>query len=387
MSLPNNYRFNWVSFLITATIVELLFWLSAYMSYDYLSKYSQNFRFEHEWLLVYLIPVIIVFIIGYSYLIFWKFKTLSKISSPKLLGNIFEGFSTLKINSKYVLWRLSLSFLVIAAANPQFGEQDIEVESYGLEIMLAIDVSNSMLAEDLAENYSRLKVAKFAVEKLVNSLSNEPVGIVVFAGSAYKQLPITTDYSAAKMFLQNIQVGMLTDQGTDIGNAINTCLTSFNFENGVAKTIILITDGEDHEQKAIIAANEAKEKGVVIHTIGMGDEKGAPIPVFINGIKKGTKKDTDGNTVLTKINENMLIEVATAGNGSYTRANGLSIGLDGLISQLNNITKGTIQTKQYKAYNDQFQVFLLLGLLLLFVDIFVLEKKKQLFKLLKKQRL
>jgi Ca-activated chloride channel family protein len=250
--------------------------------------------------------------------------------------------------------------------------------------MLAIDVSNSMLAEDLAENYSRLKVAKFAIEKLINSLSNEPVGIVVFAGSAYKQLPITTDYSAAKMFLQNIQVGMLTVQGTDIGNAINTCLTSFNYENGVAKTIILITDGEDHEQKAIIAANEAKEKGVVIHTIGMGNETGAPIPVFINGIKKGTKKDTEGNTVLTKINENMLIEVATAGNGSYTRANGLSIGLDGLISQLNNITKGTIQTKKYKTYNDQFQVFLLLGLLLIFVDSFVLEKKKPFFNLLKK---
>jgi len=386
MSNPTNYRFNWVSYIITLTIVELLFWLSAYLSYDYLSQYSQNFRFEHEWLLVYIIPIVAGFIIGYTYLIYWKFKTLSKISTPKLIGNLFEGYSILKINIKYVFWRLGLSFLIIAAANPQFGEQEVDVESYGLEIMLAIDVSNSMLAEDLAENYSRLKVAKFAVEKLINSLSNEPIGIVVFAGSAYKQLPITTDYSAAKMFLQNIQVGMLSAQGTDIGNAINTCITSFNFENGVAKAIVLITDGEDHEQKAIDAANEAKEKGVTIHTIGMGGEAGAPIPMFVNGIKKGTKKDAEGNTVLTKINEKMLIDVASAGNGSYTRANGLSVGLDGLISQLNNVTNGTVLTKQYKTYNDQFQLFLLLGVMLLFVDIFVLEKKKPLFNLFKKQQ-
>lgn len=386
MSEKKQYRFNWTGLLITLLITELLFWILAYLSFDYLSKYSSNFRFEHEWILDYLIPILILFILGYLYLINWKYKTLTKISSNNFINSIFEGYSSSKITLKYVFWRLGLSFLIIAAANPQFGEEEVEMDSYGVEIMLAIDVSNSMLAEDLSENFNRLKVAKLAVEKLINNLSNEPVGIVVFAGAAYKHLPITNDYSAAKMFLQNVQVGMLSAQGTDIGNAINTCVSSFNFENGVTKSIIIFSDGEDHEQSAIDAAKNAKEKGVIIHTIGMGGESGAPIPITINGVKNGTKKDAEGNTVLTKINETMLIDVASAGNGTYVRANGLSVGLDGLINQLHSASNGTMVTKQYKTYSDQFQLFLVVGFILLFIDLFILEKKNTLFNRSKKSK-
>jgi Ca-activated chloride channel homolog len=359
-----------------ALITELVFWGITWLFYMYIQQTAMDtFRFEHEWIIRYLWPLILLFILSYFYLVIWRNSMIKKLGNSRVIKHLFVGYSTGKMLTKYVLWRFSLALLLIAAANPQFGTSQREVESKGIEIMLALDVSNSMLAEDLAPNYNRLKVAKMAIEKLLDKLSGDHVGIVVFAGAAYKHLPITPDYNAAKLFLQNINTGMLSAQGTDLGNAIHTCLSSFNFENGVTKAIIIFSDGEDHEQSAIDAAAQAKENGVIIHTIGMGGELGAPIPNMVNGQKKGNKKDAEGNTVLTKLNEQIMIDVATAGGGSYTRANGLSVGLDGLIDQLNSVDKSALQLEKFTAYDDHFQLFLLLGCVFIFLDIFVIEKK------------
>jgi len=359
----------------TIIMVEILFWGGAYFFYDYITQNASNFRFEHEWVLWYGLPVIVIFTLGYFYIQLWRNKTIRQLGKKALLTYIFKGYSTLSISLKYTFWRLGVAFLIIAASNPQFGTKEREVESKGIEIMIAIDVSSSMLAEDLATNYSRLKVTKLAIEKLLDKLSGDHIGLVVFAGAAYKQLPITPDYNAAKLFLQNVNTDMITAQGTDIGNAINTCMSSFNFDNGVSKTIIIFSDGEDHEQSALEAAELAHEQGVIIHTIGMGGEMGAPIPLMQNGQKVGTKKDKEGNTVLTKLNEKMLIDVANAGGGSYSRANGMSVGLEGLVEQINTTEKSALGKEKYTAYDDHFQPFLWLGILLLLIDILILENK------------
>jgi Ca-activated chloride channel homolog len=376
MTKRTAYHINQRTLLVGALLTEVVFWGVAWMYYMYLSQTAKDtFRFEHQWVITYLWPIMVMFILSFFYLANWRNSVLKQLGSHRVVSNLFAGYSTLKLMAKYILWRFGLTFLLLAAANPQFGTSQREVESKGIEIMLALDVSNSMLAEDLAPNYSRLKVAKMAIEKLLDKLSGDHVGLVVFAGAAYKHLPITPDYNAAKLFLQNVNTGMISAQGTDLGNAIYTCMTSFNFENGVTKSIIIFSDGEDHEQSAIDAAAAAKENGVIVHTIGMGGELGAPIPNMVNGQKKGNKKDAEGNTVLTKLNEQMLIDVASAGGGSYTRANGLSVGLEGLINQLDAVEKSALHKDKFTSYDDHFQLFLLLGCLLFFIDIFLLEKK------------
>jgi Ca-activated chloride channel homolog len=376
VSNNNIYQLHQGGLLVAALITEVAFWSGAWLFYAYLTQTAaETFRFEHEWVVRYLWPIILLFILSFFYIATWRNSVLKKLGTKRVVRNLFVGYSPTRLIIRYILWRFGLSFLLLAAANPQFGTAEREVESKGIEIMLALDVSNSMLAEDLAPNYSRLKVTKMAIEKLLDKLSGDHVGLVVFAGAAYKHLPITPDYNAAKLFLQNINTGMISAQGTDIGNAIHTCLTSFNFDNGVTKVIVIFSDGEDHEQTAIDAASVAKENGVIIHTIGMGGELGAPIPILVNGQKKGNKKDAEGNTVLTKLNEQMMIEVATAGGGSYTRANGLSVGLDGLMDQLNAAEKTALQKDKFTIYDDHFQLFLLLGSIFLVMDIFMVEKR------------
>ena len=231
----------------------------------------------------------------------WKNKTINKFASKKNLEFLFDGFSNIKSVIKYILLRLSLSFLVIAIANPQYGENQRQIEAKGIDIMIALDVSKSMQAEDLREGYSRLKVAKLGIAKMIQSLHSDYIGIVVFAGDAYKQLPITPDYQVATMFLKNIETQMISSQGTDIGNAIDKCVSSFNFERETNKTIIILSDGEDHQEQGIAAAENAYSEGIIINTIGMATTKGVPIPIYRNGKAIGIKKDENNQTVLTKI--------------------------------------------------------------------------------------
>jgi Ca-activated chloride channel family protein len=323
--------------------------------------------------LIILIPLLIG---SYLYLKIWRNKTIIKYAEHQLLPHLTAGYSNNKALLKYILLRFGLSALVVAGANPQYGDKERDVVSKGIDIMIAVDVSNSMLAEDLVKDKSRLYVAKKGISQLLDQLHGDHIGIVVFAGDAFKQLPITPDYNVAKMFLKNINTDMISAQGTDIGNALEVCMSSFDFEKPTNKVIVVFSDGEDHEQRGIEVAKAANaEHGVIIHTIGMGTTAGVPIPLFNSkGAKNGFRSDASGNTVLTKLNENILIEVADAGGGSYTRAQGYSIGLEGLVNAIDQVEKTELNKDKFLTYEDHFQIFLLIGLVCLLLDLFITER-------------
>ena len=360
--------------IISLIILEILFWGCLLLIYQYLITNVKEFRIEHPnrlWLLVLLIPINILWIKNRN----WKNKAIKNFAKINTLSKIFNGFSHKRSTIKFFLFRIAIGLLIIAAANPQYGENERTVESKGIDIMVALDISKSMMAEDIVNNYNRLDVAKLAIGKLFNQLRGDHVGIVVFAGEAYKQLPLTPDYQVAQLFLKSIGTDMISSQGTDIGNAIELCMSSFNNERKTNKAIIIISDGEDHEQMAIDAAEEAANNGVVICTVGMGSDKGVPIPIIKNGKKVGIKKAEDETTVLTKLNEENLMSIAQAGNGTYTRTNGLSLNLRKILDRIGKIEKTTLKKDRYSTYDDQFQWFLIPALILLLLDFIILEKR------------
>lgn len=383
MSKLKNMKYNLWSVLGVILAAEIVFWVFALVILKYVNENEPSFRFEHPKVLyggLILIPLLIFVTI---YLKNWRNKTLRKYADDHLLKHLTKGYSNFKSLIKYTLLRFGLSFLIIAAANPQYGEQEREVVSKGLDIMIALDVSYSMNAEDLVSGKSRLEIAKKSISKLIDQLHGDHIGIVVFAGEAYKQLPITPDYNVAKMFLNQINAEMLSSHGTDIGNAISTCMSAFNPEDPTQKVIVIFSDGEDHEEEGVQMAQTAAEEGIVIHTIGMATTSGVPIPVYEKGKKVGFKTDQDGNTVLTQLNESALIDIANAGNGSYTRAEGYNVGLDALIDQLNDLERQEVSRDQYLSYADHFQIFLLFGLILLLFDTLLTENRLSWWKKLK----
>ena len=360
--------------IVTLLILELLFWTAIISVYQYLTLNVSEFRIEHPkvlWLLILLFLLNAIWVKNKI----WKKKAINKFAKLSTLSKIFNGFSNNRSTFKYILFRLAIGMLIIAASNPQYGENERTVASKGIDIMIALDISKSMMAEDIIDEYNRLDIAKLSIGKLMNELRGDHVGIVVFAGEAYKQLPLTPDYQVAKLFLKNIGTDMISSQGTDIGNAIELCMSSFSDERKNNKAIVIISDGEDHEEMAVKAAKEATEEGVVICTVGMGSEKGVPIPIVRNGKKIGIKKDKDESTVLTKLNEENLIQIAQAGNGTYTKTRGLNLNLRKILDRINEIEKTTLKKDRYSTYDDQFQWFLLPALLLLLLDFMIFEKR------------
>ena len=360
--------------IVTLLILELLFWTATISVHQYLTLNVSEFRLEHPkvlWLLILLFLLNAIWVKNKI----WKKKAINKFAKLSTLSKIFNGFSNNRSTFKYILFRLAIGLLIIAASNPQYGENERTVASKGIDIMIALDISKSMMAEDIIDEYNRLDIAKLSIGKLMNELRGDHVGIVVFAGEAYKQLPLTPDYQVAKLFLKNIGTDMISSQGTDIGNAIELCMSSFSEERKNNKAIVIISDGEDHEEMAINAAKEATEEGVVICTVGMGSEKGVPIPILRNGKKIGIKKDKDESTVLTKLNEENLIQIAQAGNGTYTKTRGLNLNLRKILDRINEIEKTTLKKDRYSTYDDQFQWFLLPALLLLLLDFMIFEKR------------
>ena len=368
------YQFNNISAMLIVLITEVIFWSIA-LTVFYITKINiKEFRFEHpSFLWAFLV---IPFLIFFWYLNRkWKNKALINYSSLKLLPFIYNGISNSKSILKFIFLRLGIGFVIIALANPQYGENERIVDSKGIDIMIALDVSKSMLADDLIKGYSRLEIAKKGISSLFQNLKGDHIGIVVFAGDAYKQLPITPDYKVANMFLSNIETQMISSQGTDIGNAIDKCVSSFKDERETNKAIIILSDGEDHEKNALMAAKKANKQGIIINTIGMGTTKGVPIPIIKKGKKVGVKKDKNEQTVLTKLNEEMLIDIAEAGNGIYTRAVGMNIGLKNIINRINKIEKSTLETNRYTTYEDKFQIYLFIGILFLILELSITEKR------------
>ena len=368
------YYFKTSNAIIGLIIMELLFWLTTTSIYQYLSLNVTEFRFEHPGALWLLLIIILLNILWIKNKI-WKKKAISNFAEINTLSKIFNGFSNNRSSIKFFTFRIAIGLLIIAAANPQYGENERTVESKGIDIMVALDISKSMMAEDLVPDYNRLDIAKLAIGKLMNELRGDHVGIVVFAGEAYKQLPLTPDYQVAKLFLKSVGSDMISSQGTDIGNAIELCMSSFSEDRKTNKAIVIISDGEDHEEMAVNAAKDASENGVVICTVGMGSEKGVPIPIIRNGKKVGIKKDQDELTVLTKLNEENLIQIAEAGNGTYTKTKGLSLDLRKILDRINKIEKTSLKKDRYSTYDDQFQWFLFPGLLLLLLEFVIFEKR------------
>lgn len=325
--------------------------------------------------------LMIVFAVGpvitllFLLVFWWKKRALERFSSPKMLRHLTPSISTGKPVFKFLLIRGAVFFLTIALVNPQIGSKMTEAKQEGIDLMIAIDVSNSMLSEDIKPN--RLERARRGVSQLMDKLYGDRVGIIVFAGDAYVQLPITTDFSAARMFLNTITTDIVPVQGTSIGAAINLAMESFDFENGAQKAIMIISDGEDHEAEALDAAQQAAEKGVIIHTIGMGTVQGGPIPIYNGRQQTGYKKDKNGNTVVTRLNERMLQDIATAANGQFVRASTSQMGINVLLEEIDEMNKTEFGTTTYSEYEDRFQVFLAIALVLLLVEAAMTNKRSK----------
>ncbi len=331
------------------------------------------YRFEHEIYLWAILGVLPLLLVVFLFLQNWRKRKLRQFGNEEIVKRLMPNVSKSLPIVKFVLYALAMISLFIGLANLQFGTKVEEVKREGVDLMIALDVSNSMLAEDLSPN--RLERSKRAIYQLIQKLHNDRLGIIVFAGDAYVQLPITTDYSSAKLFLETIGTDIVPTQGTSIGAAINLAMESFDFKNGTSKSIIVITDGENHEDDAKEAASEASSKEVTVHTIGMGSEKGGPIPVYKNGAQIDFRKDNQGKTVVTKLNESMLKEIAVAGQGSYVRASNANAGLDIIMDKINKMEKKEFGSKSFKDYEDRFQIFLMIALLLIVMEYFISNRR------------
>ncbi len=330
-----------------------------------------SFRFAHPealYLLI-LVPlvVLLMYIFGRS-----RSKALDAFGERGLVCHLMPDFSRRRVRLKAWIFVIALALQIVVVAGPQFGSKLQTVKRHGIEVMVALDVSNSMNAQDVSP--SRLEVAKMAVARLVDKLSDDRVGLVVFAGNAYVQMPITSDFSSVKMFMQSVSTGMVQTQGTAIGQAINLCVNSFSQNEGVSRAVIVITDGENHEDDAVAAARDAASQGIKVYTVGMGTSKGAPIPT-VAGANNNFIKDKDGNVVISKIDEASLAQVAQAGTGAYIPANNIRNGINALVDELSGLDKAEMESRVYSEYEDraiyvQFVVFILL-----IIDLLILSRK------------
>ncbi len=306
----------------------------------------------------------------------WKSKAFKSFGEGLVKKGLIPFYSKSRENLKFLLIFLCITSMIIGISNPQIGTKMEEVKREGVDLMIALDLSNSMLAEDIKPN--RLERARQAISRLIDKLEGDRIGLIVFAGDAYVQLPITTDYSAAKLFLSTVNTNIVPSQGTAIGKAIDLSIRSFDMENGQNKAIIIITDGENHEDNALEQAKLTNEKGVLVHTLGMGLSKGGPIPIYNKyGNNTGYRKDKEGNTIISKLNEQMLQDIASSGGGTYVRANNTQAGLSTLFSEINKMEKKEIGTMVFTDYKDRFQLFLSIALLLLFFDLILLSRKNK----------
>lgn len=332
------------------------------------------FRFEdpiYLWLLV-LIPILaLVRFVSYRN----QRKRLRKFGDPSLLKELMPDVSSFRPSVKFWVLLGALALLIVMLARPQLGTKISHEKRVGIETIIALDISNSMLAEDIIP--SRLDRSKMMVENLVDHFTNDKIGLIVFAGDAFVQLPITSDYVSAKMFLSSINPSMMATQGTDIARAIEMATHSFTQEEGIGKAIIVITDGEDHEGGALEAAEAAKNEGMRVYVLGVGSVNGAPIPISGTG---NYMTDRSGNTVMSALNEEMCKQVAQAGGGAYIHVENNSAAQQQLDRELDKLAKKETSTTVYSEFDEQFQAVGILVLLLLIIEICILDRRNPLLK-------
>ncbi len=330
-------------------------------------------RFEDP---IYLWMLLIIPILVLVRFIVWRKRkrNLRKFGDSSLLKEMMPDVSKYRPTIKFCLLLSAITILIFIIARPQVGSKISHEKREGIEVLIALDISNSMLAQDVIP--SRLEKSKLLIEDLVDHFTNDKVGLVVFAGDAFVQLPITNDYVSAKMFLQNINPSLITTQGTDLARAISLSQSCFTQREHIGRAIIVITDGEDHEGGALEAAREAYKKGINVFILGVGTSKGAPIPDG-NG---GYLKDNSGQTVLSALNEQMCQQMAKAGNSVYIHVDNTSDAQERLNKELSKLQSGISDTVVYSEYNEQFQIFGIILLLLLIVETVLLESRNPLFK-------
>ena len=327
----------------------------------------------------YLLIIIPVMVILFLLVLVWKKRTRKKFANTELLKRLTPNRSSNKGVIKLIVLIIGLALLIVGLVNPKIGTKLETVKREGVDIVFAVDVSKSMLAEDIAPN--RIEKAKRLVSEIINQLASDRIGIIAYAGQAYPQLPITTDYSAAKMFLQGMNTDMLTSQGTAIDQAIELATTYYDDAEQTNRVLFIISDGEDHSEGSTLdAVEDAVNEGITIYTIGVGKEKGAPIPIKRNGILESLKKDNQGETVITKLNKEVLIDIASEGNGGYIDGSNTEAAVEFIKNELLQMDKKEFEAKQFAEYKDQFQWFIGAALLLLFLDIFILDRKTKWLK-------
>jgi Ca-activated chloride channel family protein len=329
-------------------------------------------RFAHTeflWGLV-LVPLItILFLVVRR----WKRKALAALGDREVVLRIIPEVSFSRPLIKFTLVMAAYALVVISLGDPQIGTNTEDTQTKGANLMILLDVSNSMLSQDFAPN--RLENAKLGLDQLISNLEDNRVGIVVFAGKAYVQLPSTPDYSAAKLFLNTINTGIVPVQGTAIGAAIDMGLKSFDFNDGTSKAIILLTDGENFEDDAVKSAEIAHDRGVTTHVIGFGSPQGAPVPIYDNSKLIGFHIDSAGHKVISKLNETMCRQISTAGHGIYVRATNTNSGMGLVMNQVNKMKQKSYSSKQFKTFEDRFQFFLAAAFVLLIAEFFVSTRK------------
>ena len=336
------------------------------------------FRFsnpEYLYLLISIPTIIFLLIIGARN----RRKRMKLYGNPELLAQLMPNISVRRPLFKNIIQLFAVASCIFMIAGPQFGSKIEKVKRQGAELMIALDVSNSMMSEDITPN--RLEKSKQLVSKIVDKLQDDKIGLIVFAGEAFTQLPITSDYVSAKVFMSTITPDLVNAQGTAIGAAIDLCVRSFGPKGEAERSIIVITDGENFEDNAAESAKTALEQGIKVHVVGMGTEQGGPIPVGNSG--RDFRKDKDQNVVITKLNEKMCQEIASAGNGIYVRSDNANSALRVLSKELDKMTKSDIESSVYSEFDEQFQALAWIALFLLLLDIFILERKNELFKKIK----
>ena len=340
------------------------------------------FRFAHpEYLYaLYAVPLIV--------LLFWyltrnRRKLLGKFAQKDVQKLLLPDYSWIKRSLKFGILILVYILLVVAVSNPQVGTRMEEVKQSGIDVYICLDVSLSMKAEDIKPN--RLDRAKFQISNLIQKLRGDRIGLIIFAGQAYVQFPLTSDYSAANLFLNAVDVNSVPQQGTAIASAINLAVKSFDYKTSTQKAIVVITDGEDHEGDVMQAVKDAVAKDIKIYTIGLGSPDGVPIPLYKNGQQAGFKKDENGNVVLTKLDASILKEIASTGNGQYFHGSNYEDQLNDIYNDLSKLEKTEFGVKKVTDYEDRFYYFLIPALILLVLEFFISETKSPLFSKLNRK--
>lgn len=368
----NTYRIGGIAALLV--LLELSLFAALVGIFVTLKKFDPSIALHHEaWRPLLLASPLLSLVFLLS--LVWKNRALKRLAGASLLPVVAPAISPTRVVVRYILWRAAIFAMLVALLGPKVGSKIEEVEAQGIDLMVALDVSNSMLAEDLKP--SRIEQAKRTIERLIKELEGNRIGIVIFAGDAYVQLPLTNDVQSARLFLDAIHPGIVPVQGTAMGTAIDLCMESFDPESDAGKMILLITDGENHEDDAVRAASDAAQAGAVVCAIGAGLPGGAPIPKYNNRNQRiGFHTDKQGNTVVSALNENLLIDVIKAGNGVFVRSNANGVALRPVFDAMSEMQKGETGTASFTDHEHLYHLFASAAVILIALQALIGTRKR-----------